>query len=91
MAKHRKLIEDEDAAVKRLQAEAARLRKQRLQLQEEVVEHTAGKLVRIKNHLPFVVTEKDVDEYGDLESACGWNRKRCVSNPTRLHQIHVCV
>ena len=69
MAKHRKTIEEEDAEVRRLEAVAAELRKQRLTLQEEVVQSTAGILVRIKNHVPFVVTQQDVEEYGCLESA----------------------
>ena len=74
MVKHRKTIEQEEDAddkpdVRRLEAVAAELRKQRLTLQEEVVQSTAGKLVRIKNHVPFVVTQQDVEEYGCLESA----------------------
>jgi len=70
VAKQRKIVEDEDAEVRRLEAEAVRLRKQKLALQEEVVQHTAGQMVRIKNHVPFVVTQKDVEDYdGSFESA----------------------
>ena len=28
-----------------------------------------GKVVLIKNHVPVVVTQEDVDEYGSVESA----------------------
>ena len=28
----------------------------------------AGKVVRIKNHVPVVVTQEDVDKYGSVES-----------------------
>ena len=70
VAKQRKIVEEEDAEVRRLEAEAVRLRKQKLALQEEVVQHTAGQMVRIKNHVPFVVTQKDVEDYdGSFESA----------------------
>ena len=70
VAKQRKIVEDEDAEVRRLEAEAVRLRKQKLALQEEVVQHTAGRMVRIKDHVPFVVTQQDVEEYdGSFESA----------------------
>ena len=65
----RKTIEEEDAEVRRLEAIAVKLREQKLRLQEEVVQHTVGKWVRIKDHMPVVVTQEDVEEYGSLESA----------------------
>ena len=32
-------------------------------------ERKAGKVVHIKNHVPVVVTQEDVDEYGSVKSA----------------------
>ena len=33
------------------------------------MERKAAKVVRIKNHVPVVVTKEDVDEYGSVKSA----------------------
>ena len=42
----------------------------RLALQEKVVQHTAGKLVCIKDHVPFVVTKEDIEDHdGSFDSA----------------------
>ena len=47
-------------------------------------ERKAGKVVHIKNHVPVVVTQEDVDEYGSVKSAVNgrveWKRKRFATN-----------
>ena len=43
--------------------------RKKLRLQQVVNLHTAERVVHLKNHVPVVVTQEDVDEYGSVESA----------------------
>ena len=61
----RQSIEENEAEVRRLEAIEADILKKKLRLQQAVNQHT----VRIKNHVPVVVSQEDVDEYGSVESA----------------------
>ena len=58
-------MEENEAEVRRLEATEADILKKKLRLQQAVNQQ----LVRIKNHVPVVVTQEDVDEYGSVESA----------------------
>ena len=65
----RQSIEENEAEVRRLEAIEADIMRKKLRLQQAVNRQTAEKVVRIKNHVPVVVTQEDVDEYGSVESA----------------------
>ena len=54
-------IEENEAEVLRL--EAIDILRKKLRLQQGVNQHTVERVVRIKNHVPVVVTQEDVDEY----------------------------
>ena len=60
-------VEENEAEVRRLEAIEADILKKKLRLQQ--LEAVNQHMVRIKNHVPVVVTQEDVDEYGSVESA----------------------
>lgn len=68
--KRKKLtLDEEEAKLKEVDLQIAAIQAKRRASEEKLAESTAGRLVRIKGGQPVAVTDKDIEDYGSLESA----------------------